>query len=197
MSNVRPLVSVQFSGSGPGYQAPDGCSVELYRRLPYLGELDELRSLLSAGESVLELGCGTGRLTQILLEWGSRVTAVDNSPHMLALVPHTATRVQSEIATLNLEESFNTVLLASCLINHPSPSVRSAFIAAGRRHLRSGGHLFVQRHDPNWLSTALPGPVGTTESVAQFVEAVRHTGTMVEMTLRYECDGQTDRKSVV
>ena len=42
-------------------QAPDGSAVERYRLLPYLGELDSVRGLLSAGASVPELGCGAGK----------------------------------------------------------------------------------------------------------------------------------------
>jgi len=83
-------VNHAFLGSGPGPQARDGCSVELYRSLPYLGEIDCVRPLLYPGSSVLELGCGTGRLTRFLLDLGLRVTAVDNSPEMLLAVPSPA-----------------------------------------------------------------------------------------------------------
>ena len=62
-----------FSGTGPGVQTGDGCSVELYRLLPYFGELDPVRMFLPPGVSVLELGSGTGRLTRQLLSWGARV----------------------------------------------------------------------------------------------------------------------------
>jgi len=31
-----------FSGAGPGVQTDDGCSVELYRDLPYFGELGDI-----------------------------------------------------------------------------------------------------------------------------------------------------------
>ena len=51
-----------FSGSGPGERTSDGCSVALYARMPYLGELDDVRPLLTPGTSVLELGAGAGRL---------------------------------------------------------------------------------------------------------------------------------------
>ncbi|HUG20964.1 class I SAM-dependent methyltransferase [Piscinibacter sp.] len=110
-----------FSGSGPGIQARDGCSVELYRRLPYMGEIDHLRPLLQAESSALELGCGTGRITRVLLELDLKVTAVDNSAEMLAWVPNPAVAVHANIEELRLEARFDTVLLASCLVNHPSP----------------------------------------------------------------------------
>src|SRR5437879_2327630 len=86
-----------FSGSGPGERTSDGCSVALYARMPYLGELDDVRPLLTPGTSVLELGAGAGRLTRKLLEWGLNVTAVDNSADMRVYVPGDANRVVSDI----------------------------------------------------------------------------------------------------
>lgn len=189
------LVSFQFSGSGPGVHAPDGCSVDLYRKLPYLGELEDHQPLFHVGASVLELGCGAGRLTRRLLEWGLRVTAVDNSPHMLSAVPEDASRVLSDIESLNLDERFDLALLASCLINHPAPAVRSAFIHTARRHLRKGGRLLLERHDPVWLQSVQPGPVGTAGDIVMSVEAVGRTADAVLMTLTYEFEGCVWRHS--
>ena len=76
---TRSSRDLPFSGSGPGVRTSDGCSVELYRQLPYLGELDDILGGVPAGSSVLELGCGAGRLTRPLVERGLSVTAVDNS----------------------------------------------------------------------------------------------------------------------
>ena len=185
----------RFVGSGPGEQAPDGCSVELYRRLPYLGELTDVRPHLVAGTALLELGCGTGRLTALLLAWGLRVTCVDNCDGMLALAPTEARHVLSDIEDLSLREHFDVALLASCLINHPTPQVRRALLAGARRHLRTDGRLFVQRQDPQWLQSAVPGPVGQTGEVLLFLESVARIEQVVEMTLRYESSGQTWRHS--
>ena len=185
-------MTVRFSGSGPGVQARDGCSVELYRRLPYLGELEGLRALFPAGTQVVELGCGTGRLSRRLLEWGSRVTAVDNCPEMLAALPDGAAPVLSDIESLKLDEHFDVALLASCMINHPQPAVRERFIDTARRHLRERGHLLLERHDPAWLRRVEPGPIGPVDDageMAMSVDAVRRTDNVVEMTLRYEIAG--------
>jgi len=76
--------------------------------MPYLGELDDVRPLLTPGTSVLELGAGAGRLTRKLLEWGLNVTAVDNSADMLVYVPGDANRVFR--ASLLLEAEIETLL---------------------------------------------------------------------------------------
>ncbi|HST01570.1 MAG TPA: class I SAM-dependent methyltransferase, partial [Usitatibacter sp.] len=80
-------------GEGPGVITQDGCAVEVYLNTPYRGELDLLSAHLPAACSVLDLGCGTGRLTRPLLERGHSVTAVDNSIDMLRHVPDGATKV--------------------------------------------------------------------------------------------------------
>jgi SAM-dependent methyltransferase len=174
-----------FSGSGPGTQASDGCSVELYRRLPYFGELDAVLEYLPYGARVLELGCGTGRLTRKLLEWGTRPTSVDNSPEMLAGLPSGATPILGDIESLALEDRFEVVVLASCLINHPSASTRNAFAQTAARHLTARGRLLIERHDPQWLCTAAIGTVGQRGGVKTNLEWVQREADVVNMRLRY------------
>jgi len=48
-------------------------------------EIAHLRSRLAAGERVLELGCGTGRVALQLLGEGRRVVGIDTAPASLAL----------------------------------------------------------------------------------------------------------------
>jgi SAM-dependent methyltransferase len=179
-------VTFRFSGSGPGAQAPDGCSVELYRKLPYFDELEDFRSLFQSGTRVLELGSGAGRLTRRLLAWGARVTAVDNCAEMIAAVPESATRVVSDIETLRLEARFDIALLASCLINHAAQSVRRAFVDTAYVHLAPGGRLVLERHDPAWLEAVEPGLIASAGDIAMYVEAVSRTPGLVHMTLRYD-----------
>ncbi len=177
-----------FSGSGPGAQAPDGCSVELYRRLPYLGELNPVREYFTRGANVLELGCGTGRHTRQLLEWGLRATSVDNSREMLAEIPSAAIPVLADIENVALAEHFDVVLLAGCLINHPSASTRQLFVQTAVRHLKPRGVLLVERHDPEWLRTAAVGTVGESEAVKIYLEFVDRDEGAVKMRLRYSDD---------
>jgi SAM-dependent methyltransferase len=188
-------MSHAFSGSGPGIQTPDGCSVEVYRQLPYLGELDEVVGLLHPGSALLELGCGTGRLCGHLARLGFRVTGVDESSDMLSALPHDVIAVQSTIQSLSLPTRFDTVLLASHLINHPEARCREAFVACAHRHLKRGGRFLLQRHDPEWLRRAEPGPAGRAGRLAIHVEAVSREEGAVRMSLRYEHSGQTWRQS--
>ena len=112
--------------------APDGSPVGLYTRLPELGEGEVVASVLAAGASVLELGCGAGRITRQLVRLGFRVTAVDESAAMLAHVREAET-VQAQIEGLDLARRFDAVVLASNLVNAEPPR-RRAFLETCRRH---------------------------------------------------------------
>lgn len=172
-------------GEGRGAIAPDGSAVEVYLKLPYCGELELLRSHLPPRCSVLELGCGTGRLTRRLLEKGHSVTAVDNSAEMLAHVPDEATRVCCDIEQLELGHEFDVVLLASNLINTGDESMRGAQLLACRRHLAQAGELLFQRYDPAWLRNLQPGPSPSIGEVDIMVESVVRNGRFADVSLRY------------
>lgn len=112
--------------------APDGSPVELYALLPDRGEGDLVSRAVPRGSTVLELGCGTGRITRQLLARGYRVTAVDESADMLACVRGAET-VCARIEGLALGRRFDAVLLASNLLSAP-PSQRRAFLETCRLH---------------------------------------------------------------
>jgi hypothetical protein len=54
--------------------APDGSPFDLYLRLPSFGEAEQIQGLVPPGASVLELGCGVGRVTHELVRLGHPVT---------------------------------------------------------------------------------------------------------------------------
>jgi len=179
------------SGSGPGIQAPDGCSVEFYRQLPYLGELIDIEAELKNHSSVIELGCGTGRLCARLQELGIRATGVDESPAMLALLPPGVEGIQGSIETLDLGRRWPAVLLPSHLINHPDESVRRRFVEAAKRHIETMGSFYVKRHSTTWLSTVQDGRIGASNGVEYHAEQVSREGDLLTMTLRYVAFGQS------
>jgi SAM-dependent methyltransferase len=188
-------VNQRFSGSGPGVQTLDGCSVDFYRRMPYLGELEEVIGHFAKGASVLELGCGTGRLCSRLVEAGCVVTGVDESAEMLACLGPGIEPVRSSIETLSLGRRFDAVLLASHLINHPDPHVRETFVGSARRHVKAGGLFVLRRHSVEWLRSVQRGPAGEVHGIRVNVEAVSREEDFVHMTLRYEMSDQVWRQS--
>jgi len=132
---------------------PDGCAVEFYARLSDFGEPAIVHDAAGAGASILELGCGTGRITHPLVSLGHQVVAVDESEDMLAHVRGAQT-VCARIEDLALDRRFDAVLLASHLINASDIPVRTAFLAACRRHVADDGCVIIQCHGPDWFAAA-------------------------------------------
>ena len=127
--------------------APDGSPVDVYALLPELGEGDRVAQAEPAGGSILELGCGAGRITRQLVRLGYRVTAVDESEAMLAHV-EAAETICARIEGLDLGRHFDAVLLASNLITAPAGQrldfLRRAEARRSRRRRRAGAGLAAQ-----------------------------------------------------
>lgn len=141
------------TGTGPGAITADGCPVELWATLPAGDAPAILEAALPARASVLDLGAGAGRLTHPLIAAGHPVTAVDESPEMLACIEGAET-VCSTIEDLELGPRFDAVLLASHLVNVPDDEKRHRLLVACRRHLAPGGILLIQRYTRRWADAA-------------------------------------------
>jgi SAM-dependent methyltransferase len=182
--------TIRFRGSGPGPQTLDGCSVDFWKLLPAGTEPSLIASVVPAGGSILELGAGVGRVTHALVKLGYSVTAVDNSPDMLAEIGG-ATTVLSDIEDLKLDKSFDAVVLGSFLIHAPAPGARAALLAVCRRHVRQSGVVLIQHHSDGWPASAVPGFIGEKDAIRTYVDDVSHDGRFVRLALRLEAASGT------
>ena len=177
-----------YWGAGPGEIAPDGCPVEFYARLPTMGEPEIVSAALPAAASILELGCGTGRLLRPLSALGHSVHGVDESAQMLAHAADLPT-TRSSIEDVDLGRTFDAVLLASTMINGPLP-VRHAFLRACRRHVAPNGVVVVQQTPPAWFATVEPG-VREEAGIRRVVRSVRRRQPQVEVVVDYHVGDDT------
>ena len=122
------------------------------------------------GERVLEVGCGAGRFTEVLVSTGAEVVAVDASSAVDACretVGDRATVVQADLFALPFpEKSFDRVFCYGVLQHTPDP--RAAFLTIVRL-AKPGGWIaadvyrraeYVDRWSSKylwrWLTTRLP-----------------------------------------
>ncbi len=133
--------------------APDGSPVDLYLLLPSFGEAEVVHDAIVAGASVLELGCGVGRMTHELLRLGHPVTAVDESAEMLAHVRGAET-IQARIEELDLGREFDCVLLASHFVNAADPDERRGLLEACARHTAPEGRVVIEAYAEDWRPVA-------------------------------------------
>jgi SAM-dependent methyltransferase len=173
--------------------APDGSPVEVYRRLPPGGEAELIHRAVPPGAAILELGCGAGRITHVLLGLGHSVTAVDESAEMLALV-HGAELVQAPIEKLDLGSTFDAVVLASHFVNEADAGRRRRLLEVCARHVSPRGSVLIQSYpaDLDWEET-----VGKTRSLGDVevkVTAATVDGPVVEAVVEYAVDGRSWRQ---
>jgi len=177
--------TIRNSGSGPGPRTLDGCSVAFWKQLRPGSEPATIAAAIPAGGTILELGAGVGRITHPLLALGYRVTAVDNSPEMLAEITGART-VLSDIEDLDLGRRFDAVLLGSCLIHAPGFEARRDLLAACRRHLAPDGVVLIQQHREDFPGAVRQGQSFPSEDTVDHIDALRRDGPRVHMTLRHE-----------
>jgi SAM-dependent methyltransferase len=133
-------------------RAPDGSPVEAFALLPAGPAPALIDAVLPRSASVLELGCGAGRLLQPLAARGHACTGVDESEEMLARVPGVIDTFHARIEHLDLGRVFDAVILASFLVNAPG---RADYLAAATRHVAENGAVLVQRLDPDLVPIAV------------------------------------------
>jgi SAM-dependent methyltransferase len=185
---------LKYSGTGPGEQTLDGCSVEFYQQLPATDQ--ELACIVKghpAPAKLLELGCGAGRLTHPLVKAGYTVTAVDNSQAMLSRIVGAAAAL-SDIESLELETTYEVVLLASRLLNCPNDEIRNMMLATARGHLEVGGTLLAEVHDPDILKQKV-GDGGAGEHYAASIISSQVIGSRAKITIEYRVEQKRWRHS--
>lgn len=106
------------------------------------GEADLVTSYEPA--SVLDAGCGTGRIAIELGRRGIAVVGVDADRDMIAAATERAPELDwrlADLAGLELPDRFDVVLLAGNVVPYIAGSDRAAAIVGCARHLGPGGRL--------------------------------------------------------
>ena len=106
------------------------------------GEADFVERFAPA--SVLDAGCGTGRVGRELASRGLDVVGVDLDPEMLATARLKAPAVDwrlADLGTVDLGRSFDAVVMAGNVTIFLAPGSEAAVVSNMARHLTPGGLL--------------------------------------------------------
>jgi len=103
-----------------------------------------------AGKRVLDIGCGAGRFTEIAIEAGAEVFAVDYSSAVDACIDNLGhssnlSVFQADIYKLPFPESFFDYIYCFGVLQH-TPDVKRAFFELPK-YLKSGGYLSVDLYE--------------------------------------------------
>ena len=176
--------------------------------------------LVSAGERVLELGAGGGRIATPLAEHGCRVTAVDSSEAMLAagearMRAAGVDIVRGDMRCLSLREEFDLIVLGLSTFQHLlRRSDQLAALRSALRHLAGDGRLVIDWTAPRsddvdpkpsvmqleWVRESANGEL-VTKSAAQELALERNCGNALDRALAiawltYQYDALDDSGSV-
>lgn len=172
---------------------------ELIRSLP-LGDVPfYVAEAKRARGPVLELACGTGRVTIPVAQSGVEIVGLDQSPSMLA---HARTKaeaagvkiawVEADCRTFALSRRFALILMAFNSMQHLHDLASLAALFANvRRHLAPGGRFIFEVFNP---SLAILNRDYSKRYVERQYEDPEGRGTItLEMTALYDDAAQVNR----
>jgi 2-polyprenyl-3-methyl-5-hydroxy-6-metoxy-1,4-benzoquinol methylase len=142
-------------------------------------------SALEEKKDILELGCGSGRLSRALATRGHRVTGVDISREMLARASMQDTTdiayICADMAEISLQKNFDAIIIPYNTLNLlREPGKVELCLQLIRNHLRPNGLLLLQ--------TFLPGQSIPTENAKTFQFQIFKTpdgGKIIKETFKY------------
>lgn len=115
------------------------------------------QEIIRLGQPILELACGTGRLTLPLAKKGFAISGLDLSPTMLDLARTKALEgnlnvriIEGDMCNFNLGETFSLILLAAQSLSHlhTLEEIEACFSAV-HKHLKPGGHFIIELFNPS------------------------------------------------
>ena len=143
----------------------DPQTYELLAQMTAPADLPFYRALLGdAAGRVLELGCGTGRLSLPLARHATEMTGLDNAPAMLdfarqraAAAGSTAHFVRADFCRFDLGMHFDWILLPYNALNHITDDAGlDGLFESVASHLAPGGRFVVDSFQPDPAALARP-----------------------------------------
>jgi len=108
------------------------------------GEVDFVQRYAPA--TVLDAGCGTGRVALELARRGVDAVGTDIDVQMLSVARTNGPEidwVESDLAALDLDREFDVVVMAGNIVLFVHPGTESAVVAGAARHVAPGGRLIA------------------------------------------------------
>jgi ubiquinone/menaquinone biosynthesis C-methylase UbiE len=169
-------------------KTPEQLSAEMYdASVPdWDGEMDFYRAFAfqarDRGQSVLEVACGTGRVTIRLACEGVDITGVDLDEEMLKIAHSESSNlpnlrwVRGDMRSFDLGQTFGLIIVPGHSFQFMcTPEDQVIALETFRRHLLPNGTLIIHinQDDVEWLGDLVGTPGGKFETVCE----VRHPAT--------------------
>ncbi|NLF02368.1 MAG: class I SAM-dependent methyltransferase [Anaerolineales bacterium] len=187
-STVAERIAMLYDATVPGW--PD--ELAFYREMAA-----EARG---AGQAVLELGCGTGRVALRLAEEGTRVVGLDISADMLAVARAKSAGmpnvrwVQGTMRSFWIGEAFGLVIIPGHSFQAMlTPEEQYDCLTSIRNHLLPGGRLVVHldHQDVAWLAQVAGEQKGIFRSASSVKDPQTGATIRTQRAWSYEPSTQT------
>jgi SAM-dependent methyltransferase len=126
--------------SGQEYDAPYAQRAQAGQNVH--GEADFVEAL--GPKTVLDAGCGTGRVAIELARRGIETVGVDIDPRLLDRARSKAPELEwhlGDLATVDLGRQFDVIVMAGNVVIFLTPGTEGAVLKNMARHLHPGGHM--------------------------------------------------------
>ena len=166
----------------------------------FLSDLQFYKKWLPADKDarILELCCGTGRLTIPIAQEGYTICGVDYTPSMLEQARAKAAKagleinfIEADIRTLDLQEQFDFIFIPFNSIHHLYGNKDLFGALEGvKKHLKNGGLFLIDCFNPN-----IQYIVENEKGQAVIAEYKTDDGrkVLIKQTMRYESATQINR----
>jgi SAM-dependent methyltransferase len=134
-------------------------------------EREWLAECVPQGGRILDLGCGYGRLFDVLTQLGFTPSGADRSERMVALARdrHSGTDVRRIDSQLPWpDESFDCVLMITLLTSVPRRDEQQGLVREAVRVLAPNGHLYISDLPIQWDERSLTRYHEGTERFGEF-----------------------------
>jgi SAM-dependent methyltransferase len=110
------------------------------------GEARLVDTMVGRHAKILDAGCGPGRVGGALARLGHDVTGVDVDPVLIAAAEQDhpgPTWIVSDLAELELSDTFDAIVCAGNVMTFLAPSTRSEVLRRFRRHVTDDGRVAI------------------------------------------------------
>jgi SAM-dependent methyltransferase len=141
-----------------GYDEDMGAEADAMGDVPFYVEL--ARQAAADGHTVLELGCGTGRVTIPIAKSGVEVVGLDNAAPMLDIARRKATAagvnvrwIEADMRSFEIDQLFGLVIIPYRSFMHLlTDEAQASCLRTVRAHLVLGGRLALNVFAPPFVS---------------------------------------------